>query len=133
MSLTKRWLDELQEQGEQVIYAYTDEMALADGVLVNIESLGLAFEGKPINRITATLFWQERPKYPLSDEQLAIHLADCGDDEEPINIDMEALGKAIAAQLSTAGGSDYLRTLPGPIWLVENEVNGWMLMLPSDY
>ena len=105
-----------------MIFAYTDEMALADGVLVNIENLSLTFEGKPINRITAALFWQERPKYPLSDEQLAEHLADCGDDEEPINFDLEAFGRAIAAQLPTTGGSDYLRTLPGPIWIVENEV-----------
>ena len=116
-----------------VIFAYTDEMALAEGVLVNIESLSLTFEGKPINRITATLFWQERPKYPLNDEQLAEHLADCGDDEEPINYDLGAFGKVIAAQLPAAGGSDYLRTLPGPIWLVENEVNGWTLMRPEDY
>ena len=116
-----------------VIFAYTDEMALDDGVLVDIESLGLTFEGKPIKQITATLFWQERLKYPLSDEQLAEHLDNCGDDEEPINFDLEAFGKAIAAQLPAAGGSDYLRTLPGPIWIVENEVNGWTLMLPSDY
>ncbi|MFL6276705.1 MAG: hypothetical protein ACJ74G_16070 [Blastocatellia bacterium] len=126
MSLT----DELNEQ---VIYAYTDDMALDDGVLVDISSLGLSFESKPINRITATLFWQERPKYALSEEQLTEHLANCGDDEEPINFDLEAFGKAIAAQLPTAGGSDYLRTLPGPIWLIENEVNGWTLIMPSDY
>ena len=98
-----------------------------------IESLGLSFESKPINRITSALFWQERPKYPLNEEQLAEHLANCGDDEEPINFDLEAFGKAIAEKLTQAGGSDYLRTLPGPIWLVENEVNGWTLMLPSDY
>ena len=127
MSLT----DELNEQ---VIYAYTDDMALDDGVLVDISSLGLAFEQKPINRITATLFWQERPKYPLNDEQLEKLFAESsGDEDEPINFDLEAFGKAITAQLAEAGGSDYLRTLPGPIWLVENEVNGWTLMLPSDY
>src|SRR5436853_419257 len=54
MSLTKRWLDELEEQHAMpVIYAYTDEMAIDDGALVNIESMGLTFEQKPINRITA--------------------------------------------------------------------------------
>jgi len=126
MSLT----DQLNEQ---VIYAYTDQMALDDGMLVDISSLGLVFEGTPINRLTAALFWQERPKYSLSESQLAEHLANCGDDEEPINFDLEAFGKAIAVQLPTSGGRDYLRTLPGPIWLVENEVNGWTLMLPSDY
>ena len=130
MSLTKRWLDELNEQ---VIYAYTDDMALDDGMLVDISSLGLSFESKPINRITATLFWQERPKYPLNDEQLEKLFAESRDEDEPINFDLEAFGKAIMAQLAEAGGSNYLRTLPGPIWLVENEVKGWTLMLPSDY
>ena len=117
----------------EVIFAYTDADALNDGVLVDITSLRLAFEGKPINRITGNLFWQEQPKYPLSEAQLAQELAECSDDEEPINFDLEAFGKAIAAHLPTAGGSDHLRTLPGPIWLVENEVNGWTLMKPSDY
>jgi hypothetical protein len=130
MSLTKRWLDELNEQ---VIYAYTDDMALDDGALVDIESLGLTFGRKPINRITAALFWQEQKKYPLTEAQLIEQLADCKDDQEPISFDLEAFGKVIAGQLATAGGSDRLRTLPGPIWLVENEVNGWTLMLPSDY
>lgn len=131
MSLTKRWLDELNEE---VIYAYTDDMAIDDGVLVDISSLGLAFESKPINRITGNLFWQERLRYPLNDAQLEKLFAESSDDEdEPINFDLEAFGKAIAAQLPTAGGSDRLRTLPGEVWLVENEVNGWTLMRPSDY
>jgi hypothetical protein len=132
MSLTKRWLDEMQEQGE-IIFAYTDEMALDDGVLVDISSLGLSFESKPINRITGNLFWQERPKYPLSEDQLAKHLTDCGDDEEPINFDLETFAKAITEKLTQVGGHDYLRTLPDDIWLVENETGGWTLMLPSDY
>lgn len=130
MSLTKRWLDELHEA---VIFAYTDEMALADGVLVDISSLGLAFESKPINRITTALFWQEQKKYPLSEQQLLEQLADCDDEQELISFDLEAYAVTIRAQLADAGGSDYLRTLPGPVWLVENEVNGWTMMLPSDY
>jgi hypothetical protein len=134
MSLTKPWLDELTEQGEMpIIYAYSDSDALEDGVLIYIASLELTFEGAPINRITAALFWQEQKKYPLTEAQLIEQLADCEGDQEPISFDLEAFGKVIAAQLETAGGSDRLRTLPGPIWLVENEVNGWTLMTPSDY
>jgi hypothetical protein len=133
MSLTKRWLDELTEQGEMpIIYAYSDRDALEDGVLIDIASLGLTFEGAPINRITATLFWQEQKKYPLTEAQKIEQLAEC-DDQEPVSFDLEAFGKVIAAQLANAGGSDRLRTLPGPIWLVENEVNGWTAVLPSDY
>src|ERR1044071_1511175 len=51
----------------EVIFAYTDADALNDGVLVDISSLGLAFESKPINRITGNLFWQMQPDYPLSE------------------------------------------------------------------
>ena len=130
MSLTKRWLDELNEQ---VIYAYSDEMALDDGVLVDIEGLGLSFESKPINRITSALFWQEQPKYPLTEAQMLEELEKIEGDEEPVNFDLEAFGKAIAEKLTQAGGSDYLRTLSDGIWLVENETGGWTLMLPSDY
>jgi hypothetical protein len=53
---------------------YTDEMVLDDGVLVDISSLGLCFESKPITRINAAMFWQEHPKYLLNEEQLADHL-----------------------------------------------------------
>lgn len=110
----------------EVIFAHTDSDALNDGVLVDICSLGLAFEGKPINRITGNLFWQEQPKYPIAD-------FDQSAEAEAINFDLEAFGKVIAAQLPTSGGSDYLRMLPGEVWLVENEVNGWTLILSSDY
>lgn len=134
MSLTKRWIDEIEEQTDMpVIFAYTDSMALDDGALVDITSLNLTFERKPINRITSALFWQEQKNYPLTEAQMIEQLADCDDDQEPVSFDLEAFGKTIAAQLATVGGSGYLRTLPGPVWLVENEVSGWTLMLPSDY
>src|ERR1051325_12251958 len=109
----------------EVIFAYTDADALSDGVLVDITSLGLAFEGKPINRITGNLFWQEQPNYPLSEAQLAEQLADCDDDHEPINFDLEGFARAISAKLEGAMGDDYLRVLSPSLWLVENEINGW--------
>jgi hypothetical protein len=134
MSLTQRWIDEIEGQtGMPIIFAYTDRDALDDGALVDIASLNLTFEDKPINRITAALFWQEQKKYPLPAEQLTAQLADCADDQEPINFDLEAYAITIRGQLADAGGSDYLRTLPGPVWLIENETGGWTLMLPSDY
>ena len=134
MSLTKRWIDEIEEQtGMPIIFAYGDKDALEDGALIDIASLNLTFENKQINRITSALFWQEQKKYPLSEQQLTEQLADCDDEQEPINFDLEAYAVTIRAQLADAGGSDYLRTLPGPVWLVENETGGWTLMLPSDY
>src|SRR5437868_5614639 len=109
MSLTKRWIDEIEEQtGMPIIFAYTDRDAIEDGALVDIESLRLTFEDKPINRITAVLFWQEQKKYPLSEKQLPEQLADCDDEQEPINFDLEAYGITIRAQLADAGGNDYL-------------------------
>ena len=38
-----------------VVFAYTDADALCDGVLVDITLLDLAFEDKPINRITESV------------------------------------------------------------------------------
>jgi len=109
-----------------VIFAYTDSDALSDGVLVDITSLGLAFEGRPINRITGNLFWQMQPDYPLAGFNQ-------GDDREAINFDLEAFARAISAKLEAATGDGYLRVLSPSLWLVENEVNGWTLMYPSDY
>src|ERR1044071_1077757 len=98
MSLTKRWTDEREEQtGMPVIFAYTDEMAFDDGALVDIESLGLVFEGKPINRIAAALSRQEQGQYSLADVEEAA-------DADAINFDLEAFGKTIAVQLPTSGG-----------------------------
>jgi hypothetical protein len=110
----------------EVIYAYTDQMALDDGVLIDISSLSLVFEGKPINRITATLYWDMQPYYPISG-------FDQNADPQAINFDMEAFARAINTKLALATGHGYLRVLPPDIWLVENEVNGWTLMFPSDY
>ena len=109
-----------------VIFAYTDADALNDGVLVDISSLGLAFESKSINRTTGNLFWQMQPDYPIAGFNQ-------DDDREAINFDLEAFARAISAKLEMAKGHDYLRELPPNIWLVENEVNGWTLMSPSDY
>jgi hypothetical protein len=38
------------------VYRYTDAQALEEGVLVDISSYGLVWLGRPINRMTTTLF-----------------------------------------------------------------------------
>jgi hypothetical protein len=116
------------------IFAYTDADALRDGELVDISSLNLTFEHKPVNRMTANLFWAKRPHYLMNDEQLAELFAECAEDEDdPINFDMQAFGRDIAKNLRQATGDGRIRNLPPDVWLVENEVQGWTLMYPSDY
>ena len=128
----------MQNYFGEVIYAYTDQMAIDDGVLVDISSLNLGFEGKPINRITATLFWELKPNYPLSEADLQEFVAEDTDYEsEAINFDMNALKQDLEKHLAEFIGTGRIRELTDPVignvWLVENELNGWTLMRPSDY
>ena len=110
--------DYLREFFGEPISIYTDADALSDGVLVDISSLNLTFESKPVNRITVTLFITMEQQYPTADGSA---------------IDFEAFGRAMAAKLQTATGEGRLRTILPDVWLVENEIDGWTLMLPSDY
>jgi hypothetical protein len=110
--------DYLREFFGEPISVYTDQDALNDGILVDISSLNLVFDEKPVNRITIALFASMEQEYPAPDGS---------------TIDLEAFGRAMGAKLSTATGDGRLRTIPPDMWLVENEVNGWSLMYPSDY
>ena len=126
--------DYLREFFGEPISVYTDQDAINDGTLVDITSLNLAFESKPINRMTGNLFRSKRPDYPMNDEQLTELLAECEDsDDDPINFDMQAFARDINAKLTEASGEGRLRTIPPDMWLVENEVKGWTLMYPADY
>ena len=116
------------------ISVYTDADAINDGTLVDITSLNLSFESKPINRMTGNLFWSKRPDYPMNDEQLAELFKECeSSDDDPVNFDLKVFARDLAEALKQAKGEDRLRTLPPDMWLVENEVQGWTLMYPSDY
>ena len=125
--------DYLREFFGEPISVYTDQDALSDGTLVDITSLNLTFESKPVNRMTGNLFWSKQPDYPLSTEQTIEFCETCSEDEEPINFDMQAFARDLAEALKQAAGDGRLRTIPPDMWLVENEVNGWTLLFPSDY
>jgi type I site-specific restriction endonuclease len=126
--------DYMREYFGEPISIYTDADAINDGTLVDITSLNLKFEDKPINRMTGNLFWSKRPDYPMNDEQLAALFAECEDsDDDPINFDMQAFARDIAEKLKAITVKDRMHTLAPDLWLVENEVKGWTLMLPSDY
>ena len=103
---------------EDVIYAYTDSEALSDGVLADVSALGLRTpNGRPVNRITASIAGMigidpspgpQTPDLP----KLRAMVAACGRESEGWFI----------------GQYDGTK-----LWLVDNEVGGFTLMLPEDY
>lgn len=111
-------MDFMSEPFGEVISIYSDQDAINDGVLIDIASFGLTFEGKPINRMTVALFDTFEKQYPTPDGSA---------------VDYEACARAVTAMLLFVTGEGYLRVLPKDIWMVENEIGGWTLMYPSDY
>jgi hypothetical protein len=102
---------------EDVIYAYTDSNALEDGVLADVSALGLKTpNGRPVNRITASIAVMigidasPGPKSPDLPKLRAM-VAAC---------DRESKGWFIGEYDGTT------------LWLVDNEVGGYTLMLPED-
>jgi len=100
-----------QEFFGEVISVYTDADALEDGVLVDISALNVSFRGMPINRMTGHL-WA---------------------DFQQLGLDNDAIARAIKTKCEMASCGGGIWTLPPKLWLIENEVNGWTMMLPSDY
>ena len=107
-----------EQQDEHPIYAYSDQDAIDDGVLVNIRSYRLNLNGAPVNRITRHLF----------DD-----LMKCAQHDDAIlkEILREKLSHAAVPQDSPADG--YFYVMPPTIWAVRNEVKGYTLMFPEDY
>lgn len=99
----------------EIIYAYTDADALADGV-VRDSSAWLLFHGKTIiNRITETAIDKIRAHFKLNRE----------------NGICEKIGELI--ETVRADGEDLIIDYPFKLWLLPNETGGLTLMLPSDY
>jgi len=112
-----------------VIFSYTDDDAVMDGILGDITGLKVKFRDLPVNRITRTLW-----------EDLQPFLIDHSKAEKALGIEMptkmEQLTSILVAKLKLARNSsddDYLYILPGNVWLVKNEVNGYTCMRPDDY
>lgn len=104
-------------QGPQIIVAYTDAQALADGVLV-------AFSGEGgVNRITRAVF--DHFARPVGSSPATGHV-----------IDITPIQDAIRAMLTVEPDGDGWRTgaFQGKeLWLVPNEVRGLTLLFPDDY
>lgn len=106
----------MEHESDDVIFAYTDAEALADGVLVQIDAA-------PVNRVTRAVF--DHFTSLLGSSAVTGSVTDIG-----------ALLRAIQAMLAVKPDEDGWRcgTYEGKeLWLVPNEVRGLTLMFPEDY
>ena len=106
----------MEHESDNVISAYTDADALADGVLVQ---MGAAL----VNRVTRAVF--DRFTSFLGSSPVTGPVTDIG-----------ALLRAIRGMLEVKPDEDGWRTgmyQAKELWLVPNEVQGKTLMFPSDY
>ena len=106
----------MEQEFDNVLVAYTDAEALADGVLVQVDAA-------PVNRVTRSVF--DRFTTPLGTSQVTGPVTDIG----PL------LG-AIRWMLAIQADKDGWRTgtYEGTnLWLIPNEVHGLTLMFPEDY
>jgi hypothetical protein len=111
MNLAGRTAAQRMEEPENVIYAYTDEQALEDGVLV-------AVLGGKVNRVTRAVF--DHFSQPLLNTPVASLITDS-----------TKVVKAIEFMSKLEADSDGWRTgtYEGKeLWLVPNEVEGLTLM-----
>ena len=119
-------IDAAKDSGFEVISTYTDAQAVEDGVLVDITAVGVGFQGKPINRMTRTL-WEDFQPF------LAPYVVQG-------MTEIEAIGKVLRTKIAYAKGDPGntgkigdIVTIPPRLWLVRNEVGGWTAMYPEDY
>ncbi len=111
----KPTLEEYQAAGFEIISVYTDEQAVADGVLVDISGLGLMFQRHSLNRITSGLLAQ---------------LRECLAGVEPEETELRAM---LWTKLTRAYFKGDIWHIPPGLWLIDNEVGGWTAMRPEDY
>ncbi len=111
----KPTLEDYEAAGFEIISVYTDEQAVADGVLVDISGLGLMFQRHAVNRITGGLLDQLREFF----------------------VGIESQDKELRSMLWTKLRRTYFKGdiwhIPPGLWLIDNEVNGSTLMRPEDY
>ena len=95
-----------------VIYEYTDKQAVDDGVLVDISGLGLTLDGKPINRMTGTLYGELEPFVKAEAARF--------DGNESA-----ALASILRTKLTMRRASDDMYIVPPGLWIMPNEIGSW--------
>lgn len=109
-----------------IVSRYTDQQAVEDGLIVDLEDLGLrrlTFRGRPVNRMTSHLWEVLQPFLEPYEVQY----------EGAEGWRMRGLRSILKTKLQYASGEGRLWEVPPNLWLVENEVGGWTVMFPSDY
>ena len=115
-------MPDINEYFGEVISTYTDAQAVADRLLVDIGAWNLHFRGRPVNRMTRTV-WNELEPF-----------AQVGVDAGLYRDLAESLTHMVAAKLEASGeGDGDVVKVPPWHWLLENELGGWTLMRPEDY
>jgi hypothetical protein len=109
----------------EVISTYTDEQALEDGALVELNSVAI-FRGLPINRMTQHLFDE---LLPFIEESPLFN----GDVNRAIASMFEAKCRFASGDPGNTGEMGDIHCIPPNLWLVRNEVGGWTAMYPEDY
>ncbi len=101
----------------EVISSYDDKQAVEDGVLANVSGMGLkAPNGKEVNRITSSI----RNMVAMGRRGMEI-------------FDLNKLEELVAACTREDNGWFIGEHEDQKLWLVDNEVDGYTLMLPEDY
>ena len=105
----------------EIISTYTDADAMEDGVLIDVSNLRVRFNGKIISRVTtgAALVLQ------INDPDSAVRLITLQHVAEHAEKDREEDAWGIFQSDIRFGGEN--------LWLIPNEMDGYTLLLPSEY
>ena len=107
----------------EIISVYDDSQAIEDGVIVDISELKIAFQGRPLNRMTRGLWEDFQPFITFETTFQGIQAP----------TPMKELRKIMRTKLQLARCKGGIWTLPPGMWLIENEVGGWTAMKPEEY
>lgn len=105
-----------------IIYEYTDEQAIEDGVLIPIAHLGIEVESVLVDRVAQGL-WVKLVTGMTTDEEGGL------DNSELI----QQIGEVVASPAQKQNHLIQFDTKYGPVWAAWNERRRITLMLPSDY
>lgn len=105
-----------------IIYEYTDEQAIEDGVIIPVSHLRLEVQSVLVDRISQGL-WVKVVTGMTTDEEGGLDNAEL----------IQKFGELIASPAQRQNNLIQFDTRYGLVWAVENERGRWTLMLPEDY
>ena len=121
-----------EDAGFEVISTYTDTQAVEDGVLVDVGMLSLprtTFGGRHINRVTRTIWTLAEQQAILRGVEPGMTMQEIVDRNVPVIVD-----EMVTGALRSYDRGWYTGEWNGErVWLIPNDVEGYTLMVPSDY